>query len=294
MISRLSVLSSLVGIPQFIALAIVIGIGIAIGVDLYAGYLFVCPMRSVIGPPPADLGATAIAFPSASGATLRGWYAPGALGHGAVLLVHGIHADRGVMLPRARFLHRAGYSVLLFDLQAHGESTGDRITFGIKEGLDVESALGVLRQKAPGERVGVIAVSLGGAAALLGPHPLDVDALVLESVFPTIVEATRNRVGSFGTTLLLWQLRPRLGLSADDLRPIQHIRDVRAPIFVISGDADRHTTPADTRAMFDAANEPKNLWLVPGAAHEDLYAVAAQEYEQRILGFFRRSGVGGS
>ena len=198
------------------------------------------------------------------------------------------------MLPRARFLHRAGYSVLLFDLQAHGESTGDRITFGIKEGLDVASALDVLRQKAPGERVGVIAVSLGGAAALLGPHPLNVDALVLESVFPTIVQATRNRVGSLGTTLLLWQLRPRLGLSPSDLRPIDHIRDVRAPIFVISGDADRHTTPADTRAMFEAANEPKTLWLVPGAAHEDLYAVAGQEYERQILGFFRRSGVGGS
>ena len=67
------------------------------------------------------------------------------------------------MLPRARFLHDAGYAVLLFDLQAHGESTGDRVTFGIKEGLDVASALGVLRQNAPGERVGVIAVSLGGA-----------------------------------------------------------------------------------------------------------------------------------
>lgn len=294
MISRLSALSSLVGIPQFIALAIVIGIGIAIGVDLYAGYLFVCPMRSVIGPPPADLGATAIALRSASGATLRGWYAPGAPGHGAVLLVHGIHADRRVMLPRARFLHRAGYSVLLFDLQAHGESTGDRITFGIKEGLDVESALGVLRQKAPGEHVGVIAVSLGGAAALLGPHPLDVSALVLESVFPTIVQATRNRVGSFGTTLLLWQLRPRLGLSADDLRPIQHIRDVRAPIFIVGGEEDHWTPPAETRAMFDAANDPKDLWLVPGAAHEDLYAVAAQKYEQQVLGFFHRSGAGGS
>jgi len=294
MISRLSALSSLVGIPQFIALAIVIGIGIAIGVDLYAGYLFVCPMRSVIGPPPADLGATAIALRSASGATLRGWYAPGAPGHGAVLLVHGIHADRRVMLPRARFLHRAGYSVLLFDLQAHGESTGDRITFGIKEGLDVASALDVLRQKAPGERVGVIAVSLGGAAALLGPHPLAVDALVLESVFPTIVQATRNRVGSLGTTLLLWQLGPRLGLSVDDLRPIQHIRDVRAPIFIVGGEEDHWTPPAETRAMFDAANDPKNLWLVPGAAHEDLYAVAAQKYEQQILGFFHRSGVGGS
>src|SRR5215469_105195 len=158
MISRLSALSSFVGIPQFIALAVIIGIAI----DLYAGYLFVRPMRGIIGPPPTDLGATPITFPSRSGATLRGWYAPGVPGRGAVVLVHGIHADRRVMLPRARFLHRAGFSVLLFDLQAHGESTGDRITFGAKEARDVEAAIDVIRTKAPGERIGLIAVSLGG------------------------------------------------------------------------------------------------------------------------------------
>jgi fermentation-respiration switch protein FrsA (DUF1100 family) len=285
-------LSSFVGIPQSIAL--VIAIAIALAIDLYAGYLFVCPMRAAIGPPPADLGATPISFPSRSGATLRGWYVPGAPGHGAMLLVHGIHADRAVMLPRARWLHRAGYAVLLFDLQAHGESTGDRITFGVKEGLDVQSALGVLREKAPGERVGVIAVSLGGAAALLGPQPLDVDALVLESVFPTIAQATRNRVGAFGARLLLWQLRPRLGVGVNDLRPIEQIGRVRAPIFIISGAVDRHTTPEESRAMFDAAPEPKELWLVPGAAHEDLYAVAGSEYEQRVSAFLRRCRVGGS
>ena len=257
---------------------------IGIAIDLYVGYLFVCPMRSTIGPPPADLGATPIAFPSRSGATLRGWFAPGTPSRGAMVLVHGIHADRRVMLARARFLHRAGYTVLLFDLQAHGESTGDRITFGAKESLDLASAIDVMRAKAPGEPIGVIAVSLGGAAALLGP-PLDVKALVIESVYPTIGQATRDRVGPVLAPLLLWQLRPRLGLSPNDLRPIDHMATVRCPIFVLSGDADRHTRPEEARAMFDRASEPKEFWLVPGAGHEDLYAVAGDEYERRILAF---------
>ena len=197
------------------------------------------------------------------------------------------------MLSRARFLHRAGYAVLLFDLQAHGESSGDRITFGAKESLDVASAVDVLRAKAPGERVGVIAVSLGGAAVLLGP-PLDVDALVIESVYPTIVQATRDRVGPILAPLLLWQLRPRLGLGPDDLRPIDHIGSVRVPIFVMSGADDRHTTPDESRAMFDAAPEPKEFWIVPGAAHEDLHAVAGEAYERRVLAFLHRAGTGGS
>lgn len=148
-------------------------------------------------------------------------------------------------------------------------------------------------QKAPGEHVGLIAVSLGGAAVLLGP-PLDITALVIESVYPTIAQATRNRVGPIAAPLLLWQLRPRLLLSPNDLRPIDRIGQVRVPIFVMSGAEDRHTTPEESRAMFAAAPDPKKFWLVPGAAHEDLHAVAGRDYEQRVLAFLRRSGVGGS
>jgi uncharacterized protein len=283
-ISRLSAFSSFVGIPQFIALAVVA----VIAADLLAGYLFVRPARAVIGPPPTDLGATMISFPSRSGATLRGWIASGVPGRGAIVLVHGIHADRRIMLSRARFIHRAGYAVLLFDLQAHGESSGNQIAFGAREALDVEAAVGVMRSHAPGERIGLIAVSLGGAAALLGAEPLDADALVLESVYPTIGQATANRVGPILAPLLLWQLGPRLGLSLRDLRPIDHIAQVRVPLFVLSGEEDRSTTPDETRAMFAKANEPKTLWLVPGAAHVDLHAIASAEYERRILAFFGR------
>jgi uncharacterized protein len=280
----------LVGIPQFIAFAF--GLAAAIAADWFAGYEFIRPSRAIIGPPPSDLGATSIAFKSESGAELRGWFVPGVPGRGAVVLVHGIHADRRHMLPRARFLHRAGYAVLLFDLQAHGESSGSRITFGTREAFDVLAAIDLMRSKAPSEHLGVIAVSLGGAAALLAPHDLNIDALVIESVYPTISEATRNRVGLFAP-LLLWQLGPRLGLSASDLRPIDHVARVKAPLFVMSGEEDTHTTPEETRRMFERANEPKRLWMVPGAAHVDLYDVGGAEYERRVLAFLREGGVGG-
>ena len=77
-------------------------------------------------------------------------------------------------------------SVLLFDFRAHGESTGDRITFGALESVDARAALDFLRTELPAERIGAIGVSLGGAAALLGREPLPVDALVLEAVYPAI------------------------------------------------------------------------------------------------------------
>jgi fermentation-respiration switch protein FrsA (DUF1100 family) len=56
-------------------------------------------------------------------------------------------------------------------------------------------------------------------------------------------------------------------------------------VFVISGMADDRTTPAQTRAVFARAPDPKRLWLVPGAAHVDLDRFAGAEYERRVLEF---------
>jgi predicted alpha/beta-fold hydrolase len=117
------------------------------------------PSRASVGPAPAALGAEAVAFASASGSTIHAWLAAGRRGGGAVLLLHGVHANRTVMLGRASLLHDAGYTVLIPDFQAHGESPGEHITFGALESLDAHAALAYLRARAPGECVGAIGVS---------------------------------------------------------------------------------------------------------------------------------------
>jgi uncharacterized protein len=53
------------------------------------------------------------------------------------------------------------------------------------------------------------------------------------------------------------------------------------------GAEDQHTTLEESRQMFNAAAEPKELWIVERAAHVDLYAEKKEEYEQRVLSFFK-------
>lgn len=242
---------------------------------------------------PADLPLEAVSFASVSGSTIQGWFLRGREGAGAVLLLHGVRANRSHLLPRARLLWEAGYSVLLIDLQAHGASPGEHITFGYLESRDVRAAVAYLRRRLPGERLGGLGTSLGGAATLVGPQPAGFDAVVLESVYPTLREAVEDRIrirlGPLAaplTPLLLLQIRPRLGFSPDELRPIDGIGRLGAPVLLIAGDADRHTPLAETRRLFAAARAPKELWIVPGAAHVDLYTFAGPEYERRILAFF--------
>jgi fermentation-respiration switch protein FrsA (DUF1100 family) len=250
------------------------------------------PAPQVIGALPDDLNGSSIQFQSSSGATIHGWYIPGRRGAGAVALMHGVRSNRLSMLDRARFLSQAGYSVLLFDFQAHGESSGKHITFGHLESEDAASAIAYLKQVAPGERIGVIGVSMGGAAAILATPPLNINALVVEMVYPTINEAVDDRLtmrlGGWArvlTPLMLLQLRPQLGFSSNDLRPIDHVGQLTIPKLFIAGANDRHTTLDESRRLFEAASAPKDFWTVPGAAHVDLHSASKVEYEQRVLEF---------
>jgi len=101
------------------------------------------------------------------------------------------------MLGRAEFLHEQGFTVLAPDFQAHGESPGEHVTYGARESLDAASAMAYLHEVAPQERVGVIGVSMGGAATLLGPGPVPANAYVLESVYPTIRDALSDRLSTW-------------------------------------------------------------------------------------------------
>lgn len=255
------------------------------------GGQLVAPANRVIGPPPADFPAQSVAIPSESGSTLAGWFATPESPRGVVVLLHGIRSNRLSMLPRARLLYHAGYAVLLADFQAHGESPGECITLGYLEARDARAAVEFARSKCADLPIAVIGKSLGGAAALLA-SPLHIDALVIESTYSTIEQATCNRIdtnlgfaSSVAMPMLLCQLKPRLGIGVGDLQPINLISKVDCPIFVISGSEDTSTTLAETQRMFDLASEPKKLLIVEGAGHVDLQRFDPDSYLAAIMQF---------
>lgn len=261
---------------------------------LTAGEWLSRPAHRSVGAAPAWFDAQSVHLPVTATEWVSGWFSRGS-GPGAVLLLHGVRADRTQMLGRARFLRSAGYSVLLIDLPAHGESSGSRITFGLREGTGVAVALRFLRDALPGEPVGVIGVSLGAASLVLSRPIPPPDAVVLESLFPSVAEAASNRLamrlgpaGRLLAPLLLWQLPLRLGVDADALRPIEALPDLAAPILLAAGTLDRHTPWAETQRLFSAAREPRESWAVHGATHVDLHRHDAVAYQARILDFFAR------
>jgi len=251
--------------------------------------------------PPFDLGAELVSIERQEPGSIAGWFIPGRSLEAGVLLLHGVRSNRREMIGRARFLRNAGYSVLMIDMQAHGETPGSHITFGYRESGDVRRALEYLRARVSGRPVGVIGVSLGGAAILLGDAPVSADAVVLEAVYSTIQRAIENRLairlGPLGgplTPLLLWQLELRFDFSRNDLSPLLAITKLKSPVMIIAGSNDRHTQISESKDLFLHAPEPKSLWAVDGAEHQNFHRYAPQVYERRVLKFFckyLRNGV---
>jgi fermentation-respiration switch protein FrsA (DUF1100 family) len=252
------------------------------------------PRPAALDPAATGLPVEAVTIQSKSGARLAGWFLRGS-GNGAVLLLHGIFSNRLVQVERMRMLREAGYSALAIDFQAHGESAGDLISLGKRESLDARLALAWLRSRLPGERVAVLGISMGGAAALIG-KPIDADALVIESAPSDLGLAISNRLAlAFGpagrslTPVVLTALRIGAGLDAKRLRPVDGLASLRIPVFVMTGAKDKKTTVEESRAMFEKANPPKSYWEVPGAWHVDLAFAGGAAYRERLLAFLDAS-----
>jgi uncharacterized protein len=273
----------------FVGSLLLIGLAAGLFASWWVGGQLVAPVRHTVRLP-ADLTVQSLTIKS-TGGPLAAWWLHNQPDVPSVLLLHAVRADRSSMLSRARLLRDCGFSVLLVDMQAHGESPGRAITMGWREADDARAALAWLRRNSRA-RVGVIGCSLGGAAVLLGPQPTGFDAVVLEAVFPRLTTAIENRIrlrlgplAPLLSPLLLLQLKSRLGIDPDALQPIVGIGNLAAPVLVVAGSKDRHTPLGESQQLFAAAREPKMLWVVQGAAHEDFLAFDPSGYQRIVITF---------
>lgn len=273
---------------------ILVSLGIGIAGNLFIVNRLIAPTLQTVPTPPPSMPLESVEFVSA-GMPVRGWYGETPHALACILLLHGVRRHRGEMLSRAEFLLQQGYSVFLFDFQAHGESPGETITFGVREAANVDDAVTYLRSRSPQTRLGALGFSLGGAATVLSGSLQEFDALILEAVYPTIERAVANRlrmhfgrIGGWFTPFLIWQLPWWLHATPDQLAPVAAMPRIACPVLIIGGAEDQRTRQEDTEALFEAAVSPKELWIIPGVAHENFHHVMTEEYEQRITTFFNR------
>lgn len=256
------------------------------------------PRRWGVGPPPSARGVayTDVAFKDSAGLTLRGWWMPGTR-HQTLVMIHGWTSSRREPMDKAGYLLAAGYNVLVFDLRGHGLSDGHYTTLGYVEPADVRAAVSFAHAMDPAAPIALFGYSMGAAIAL-EEAPTDplVQAVVEDSGFSSLASVFSADfrhllllpADPFGLAYLAIAQRD-LGFNIDAVRPGRSAARLDKPLLAIIGTSDTVVPPSEGYAIFSVAPGPKQLLVVPGAAHTAAYYRANALYERTVLDFLSQS-----
>ncbi|HLZ29758.1 MAG TPA: alpha/beta hydrolase [Chloroflexota bacterium] len=254
--------------------------------------------------PPAGM-AEDVSFPAApsdqGSVQLSGWFfsAAGVGGGGqapAVVLCHGIGTGRRECLPIALRFAAAGYNVLCFDFRAHGRSDGQFSSVGLHETNDVIGGVQYLKQRpeVDPKRIGVVGFSMGAVATIqAAAQCADIAAVVADSAYASFLEAVRYsfrvvaRLPHFpiASVAMHWA-KWLVHVDPSALRPVDVIGRISPrPILVTHGTLDEIVPLNHAYTLFKAAEEPKELWIVPGARHVEARDLDPDDYFERIERF---------
>ena len=243
-----------------------------------------------------------VAITAADGVPLRAWYIEPEHPNGrAVALFHGVTDTRRGVAGFGELFLNDGYSILLPDARAHGESGGAIATYGVLEAKDIALWAAWLKQRSDGCIYG-FGESMGAGLVLqsLREHA-SFCAVIAESPFSDFRHAAYDRIaGRSGVPRALtralaalpvevgflyarWRYRIDFSLASAK----EAVAHSTTPILLIHGLADRNLFPDNTERIQQARANDLDTWFVPGAAHCGAWSTVGDVFNRRVLTFFQ-------
>lgn len=211
---------------------------------------------------------------TSDGISLHGWYIPAPQPRGTVLFLHGNAGNISHRLDSVQMFHRLGYSTLIFSYRGYGKSDGTPSEQGTYR--DAEAAWRYLTEQGRIAPCGIVLFgeSLGGAVAAWLAARQKPAALVIASGFTSVPDLAQH----IYPYLPVWWLA-RIGY---DTR--ENLHSVVAPVLVAHSPDDEIIPFEHGRALFAAANPPKQFLELAGG-HNDGF-IFMRESWARALGDF--------
>lgn len=217
--------------------------------------------------------------------SLHAWWWPAQRANApAILYLHGVRWNLTGQLFRIEQLHAMGYSVLAVDYRGFGRSRGDLPSEAtVYEDARIAWERFAQLQPDPAKRL-IFGHSLGGAVAVELASELARDARDKAAVAPArglILESTFTSLGDVAAVVANTSL-PVRWLMSQKFDSLNKIHEVGVPVLLVHGLDDRYVPSRFSQQLFEAAQEPKTLLLVPGATHNNSMSLAGQRYRKAI------------
>ena len=216
---------------------------------------------------------------TSDGLALQGWFISGKAETGPNVTWLWFHGNGGNIGHRIGELalahHRTEANIFIFDYRGYGESEGAPSEKGTY--LDSRAVMEYLssRSDVDSGRIVYLGHSLGAAVAVelaLTQPPM---AMVLVSPFASVHDMA-NLTLPFSP--IGWLLR-------NHYDSISRIQQLDVPVLVLHGDQDETVPINQGRKLYRAANQPKRFQVLEGAAHNNTFEVAPEQYWGTIEAF---------
>ncbi len=262
-----------------------------------------------------DDAAEEVMLQQANGLRLRGcyWRTPAPRRKGVILFGLEFGSTRWSCRQYCERLIAAGYDVFTVEFRNQGDSDRDPSYEPLqwvtdRDVTDMRLAVEYLLQRpdADPRGIGIFGISKGGSTGLVvaadepavrcvvtdgayGTHTTMVpylkrwitiysDRKVLQRILPTWFYAMVGRIGA-------QKVARNRGVTYPSIE--KALRRYHRPLLMIHGGADTYIRPEMAEALFERSrSQPKELWIVPGARHNQACAVAGETYHERLVRFF--------
>jgi uncharacterized protein len=253
---------------------------IVVGYVFIAAYMYITqrthqyfPGRQGLAANAAGLGGVEdLKLASKDGETLQAWYSKARAGRPTILFFHGNGGEIADRAERFAAYQAQGFGVFFLSYRGYGASTGAPSEEGLMN--DARSAYDwLMGQGVKPQDIMLIGESLGSGVAVQLAAERPVRAMALEAPFASAANVA---------AAVYWWLPVRL-LMKDQFDSSAVIGKVKVPLLVIHGDLDGIVPLSEGQKLFDLANEPKEMIVIPGGSHVSIFSAEAWTREMRFF-----------
>lgn len=215
---------------------------------------------------------------------------------------HGYTSSGGGDFGRiAKFWYDLGFNVFLVDHQAHGESEGKLIGFGLRESRDCIRWIELLiKEYGDDIIVGLHGISMGSATVMMMSGainlPENVKFTVADCGYTTLPELFKHALNDLVhlPTFPLLNVAEAFnrvvnGYKFEDVRPIDRVSRAKIPMMFVHGAEDFLVPVTMCGELYSACpNENKKMLIVDNASHADSYGTNYRLYEEKVSEFVNK------
>jgi fermentation-respiration switch protein FrsA (DUF1100 family) len=215
--------------------------------------------------------------------TVFGWFVDAGPATPMLLWCHGNAGNISHRLDNIRELYRRGLSIFIFDYRGYGRSTGSPSEPGMYQDALASYDYVVHQRRTVADRIVLFGRSLGACVAGEVAIRRPAAGVILEGAFPSIQAMSDQHYLGLPAR---WFVNVEFNLA-------QKVGKLQRPVLVIHGEMDSIVPVGLGRQVFDAAHEPKQWYMVPGAGHNDVPFVGGIPYYQKIMSFIQSAVITG-